>query len=538
MTDDDNRGTAYMAVQPIRAYNTLTHKKELFEPYTDDHVRIYTCGVTPYADAHIGHARPALIWSVIRKYLQMRGYRVTLVQNFTDVDDKIIERAAELGEEALPLARRFSDKYMASMRALGIDDADHYPLVSEHIPEIIEMVEALVAKDVAYAADGDVFYDVTRFPDYGDLSGQRLDQLLAGTRFEADERKRNPMDFALWKAAKPGEPAWDSPWGRGRPGWHIECSAMALKYLGNHIDFHGGGLDLVFPHHENEIAQSEAFTDAGPFVRFWVHNGLVNMQAEKMSKSVGNVVSVEALLDEYPAALLRFFLLNTHYRSPLEFSAETLADARRGWQRLNSAAADLDAFLAEADPEGAGTWTPGTGSSADPAAALDGLSERVEGAAATYLSAIAPVWQRFDAAMADDFNTAVALAALFDLVRATNAFRHYVSAQRTGPGADDLKLLRVAQRLLHTLAGELLGVLGDAALGAREDVRGQLIDGLMQLLLDLRATAREQKDWATADAIRDKLQALGIVVEDTAAGARWHIDTEQSGAGGDFDESR
>lgn len=512
-----------MSERPIRTYNTLTRKKEIFHPYEEDHVRIYACGVTPYAEAHIGHARPTLIWSVIRKYLQMRGYRVTLVQNFTDVDDKIIERAAELNEEPLQLAGRFADKYMASMRALGIEDADHYPLVSEHIEEILEMVEVLVAKDIAYAVDGDVFYDVTRFPDYGALSGQRLDELLAGTRFEADERKRNPMDFALWKAAKRGEPAWDSPWGPGRPGWHIECSAMALKYLGNQIDFHGGGMDLLFPHHENEIAQSEAYTGARPFVRFWVHNGLVNMHAEKMSKSIGNVISVEALLDDYPAPLLRFFLLNTHYRSPLELSDDALEDARRGWQRLNGGVAELDAYLRATRP---GTVDDEGGGAADPAADIASLHDRMQGAAATYLGVVASVWERFDAAMADDFNTAVAMAVLFDLVRASNAFRHHVSAQVGGPNEDDLLLLGTGQRLLHRLGGDLLGVLGGEQPAGVADARRHLIDGLMSVLLDVRATAREQKDWATADAIRDKLQALGIVVEDTAAGARWHIVTE------------
>lgn len=492
-----------MPRSPLRAYNTLTRTKELFEPLEDNHVRIYACGVTPYAEAHIGHARPTLIWSVIRKYLERRGYRVTLVQNFTDVDDKIIERARELDEDPLSLAGRFADKYLASMRALGIEDADHYPLVSEHIKEIVEMIEVLVAKDVAYDVDGDVFYDVTRFPEYGRLSGQRMDDLIAGTRIEPDERKRNPMDFALWKAAKPGEPAWDSPWGPGRPGWHIECSAMALKYLGNQIDFHGGGLDLVFPHHENELAQSEAYTGEAPFVRFWVHNGLVNMDAEKMSKSIGNVISVEELLQQYPSSLLRFFLLSTHYRSPLEFSDGALEDARRGWLRLNQGVDALEKFLREhgVDLEA----VPGDGSEA-------------ADSEAGYLAAIRTVEERFDAAMADDFNTALALAALFDFVRATNAYRQRVQKDGRTPDTFELSLLHKAHRVFQELAGDLLGVLGGAEEEVESGVDASLVGGLVELLIEVRTDARKNKNWAAADMIRDRLHDLGIALEDGAGG--------------------
>lgn len=507
----------------IRTYNTLTRKKETFVPLHDDHVRIYACGVTPYAEAHIGHARPTLIWSVIRKFLQKRGYRVTLVQNFTDVDDKIIERARELGEDPLDLSRRFADKYMASMRALGIEDADHYPLVSEHINDIIEMVTALVERDVAYAAEGDVFYDVTRFAEYGRLSGQRLDELMAGTRIEADERKRNPADFALWKAAKPGEPAWDSPWGPGRPGWHIECSAMALKYLGNEIDFHGGGLDLVFPHHENEIAQSEAYTGAAPFVRYWVHNGLVNMDTEKMSKSIGNVISVETLLEQYAPSLLRFFLLSTHYRSPLEFSDEALEDAQRGWRRLNDGFAELERFL-QAHPSAAPSGEAldedvGHGDDGHIAKLVSALRGKVDDDAAAYLLVLKSAEERFDEAMADDFNTALALASLFDLVRGTNAFRHRVQSRPGGPDETDLLMLDGARRVLQALAGDMLGVLGGAGQsGAEHNEDGVLLGGLIQLLLDVRAEARRKKDWAAADAIRDRLDGLGITLEDTSDG--------------------
>jgi cysteinyl-tRNA synthetase len=523
--------------QAIRVYNTLTRTKEEFHPFEEGHVRIYACGVTPYAEAHIGHARPALIWSVIRKYLEARGYRVTLVQNFTDVDDKIIDRANREGVHPLALARRFSEQYLESMRRLGIEAADFYPRVSDHIPQIIEMIQGLVEKGYAYVAGGDVFYDVTRFRDYGKLSGQRLDELMAGTRFEADERKRNPMDFALWKAAKPGEPAWDSPWGPGRPGWHIECSAMALHYLGNHVDFHGGGVDLVFPHHENEIAQSEAYTGRPPFVRFWVHNGLIKLGAEKMSKSLGNVVTVDELLERYPAPFLRFFLLNTHYRSPLEWSAQGLEDARRGWLRLTAAVVELRAFLrqhgiapqrtaAEAAPQG-GERPGEPGPLLRSALDVEALRPALDAEGTKYMEVVASAPGRFDEAMADDFNTALAIAVLFDLARATNGFRQRL-ARRGSVSAAEAALLAEAERVFAALGEELLGVIGD-----EEDVRAAgrtaddaLVKALVELLLEVRQKARAAKDWATADAIRARLGELGIVVEDTAAGSRWRFREE------------
>lgn len=523
-----------MMSQPIRVYNTLTRTKERFEPPADHHVRIYACGVTPYAEAHIGHARPALIWSVIRKYLEARGYRVTLVQNFTDVDDKIIDRARAEGEEPLRLAARFSQQYLDAMRRLGIEDADRYPRVSEHIPDIVEMIETLVEKGFAYVVDGDVFYDVTRFPEYGKLSGQRLDELMAGTRFEADERKRNPMDFALWKAAKPGEPAWDSPWGPGRPGWHIECSAMSLKYLGNHIDFHGGGLDLVFPHHENEIAQSEAYTGRPPFVRYWVHNGLIKMGAEKMSKSLGNVVSVEALLERHPAELIRFYLLNTHYRSPLEFSDEAFEDARRGWRRLATAVAELRRFMAEhgLPRSGAEEQAPADdGPAADPGAALrspidpDALAPQLDEAGRLFAEALAETPARFDAAMADDFNTALAIAALFDLARAVNGYRQHLARRGAGVNEAEAAVLQGAEAVFTRLGGELLGVVPpeDAAERAAADGAAdeRLVAALIELVLEVRQEARAAKNWAVADRIRARLQELGVVIEDTPEGTRW-----------------
>ncbi|OUN00720.1 MAG: cysteine--tRNA ligase [Firmicutes bacterium ZCTH02-B6] len=496
----------------IRVYNTLTRRKEVFEPVEPGHVRIYACGVTPYAEAHIGHARPALLWSVIRKYLQWRGFRVTLVQNFTDVDDKIIQRARERGEEPLALADRFAAQYLDAMRRLGIEEADHYPRVSQHIREIVEMIAVLEQKGFAYAVDGDVFFDVTRFPDYGKLSGQRMEELMAGTRFETDERKRNPMDFALWKAAKPGEPSWESPWGPGRPGWHIECSAMSLAYLGNSFDFHGGGMDLVFPHHENEIAQSEAYTGQPPFVRFWVHNGLVKMGAEKMSKSLGNVVGIDELLERHPAALIRFLLLNTHYRSPVEFSGQALAEARKGWQRLNGAFLELKAWLRDT------TGGHASGKTESEWARLDEAGLR-------FLETVNQTPARFDAAMADDFNTPLAIAVLFDLARETNGFRQRLLKRGQGATPAETALMQRALGVYKRLGGWLLGILDERAeVGTGESP--QLLAGVLGLLLEVRQEARARKDWATADRIRDRLRELGVVVEDTPAGSRWKLAEE------------
>ncbi|HHY92715.1 MAG TPA: cysteine--tRNA ligase, partial [Firmicutes bacterium] len=308
---------------PLVVYNTLTRRKEEFQPREPGKVGIYVCGVTPYNFCHVGNARPYLVWDVFRRYFTYKGFSVRYIQNFTDVDDKIINKAREEGVSALAVADRYIKEYFTDMDALGIQRADVYPRVTDHIPDIIRVVEGLVKSGHAYVLDGDVYYSVESFPAYGKLSGRSLEELKAGARIEVNENKRHPMDFALWKASKEGEPAWDSPWGPGRPGWHIECSVMALKYLGEGFDFHGGGSDLIFPHHENEIAQSEAYTGT-PFARYWVHNGFVNMGGEKMAKSVGNVVRVREVLERFPGAALRYYMLSTHYRSPIDFSLEEM----------------------------------------------------------------------------------------------------------------------------------------------------------------------------------------------------------------------
>ena len=382
----------------IRVYNTMTRQKEEFVPRNDNRVGIYVCGVTPYSHTHLGHARPNVIWDVIKKFLRSQGYETFHVQNFTDVDDKIIARANEEGIPALELSRRFIQEYLDSMDALGVERADLYPKVSEHISDIIAMVEQLIANGHAYEVDGNVFFSVSSFPEYGKLSNQKRDELLEGTRFEVDPSKRDAADFALWKKAKPGEPAWDSPWGPGRPGWHIECSAMSHKYLGCEFDFHGGGSDLVFPHHENEIAQSEAATGETS-ARYWVHNGMLNLQDTKMSKSLGNFVTVQDLTKRYPKELIRFYLLSTHYRSELEYYEGKLDEMARGWNRLNEAVVNLQSLI------GAPSVT----------CEVSAEDEKV-------LGRINEIEESIVEALADDFNTAQAIGHLFDLTREINSY--------------------------------------------------------------------------------------------------------------------
>jgi len=495
----------------IHVYNTMTRTKQPLSPRRAGKVDIYVCGVTPYAQTHIGHARPSVVWDVIRRYLRHRGYEVRLVQNFTDVEDKIIAAAAGRGMEALELAEEYSQQYLKDMDALGVQRADHYPRASAHMDDIIEMVQRLVDKGHAYAVDGDVYYEVSRFRGYGKLSGRTLEQLRAGARIEVDERKRDPADFALWKAAKPGEPSWSSPWGLGRPGWHIECSAMSLRLLGNGFEFHGGGTELIFPHHENEIAQSEAYTGEAPFCQCWVHHGMINLKEEKMSKSLGNIISIGELLERWPAEAFRVFLLTSHYRKPVEFSDQALDDAVRGQQRLQGALESLAEFVDrhQADDTG-GDGDQGTAEEAGPADAAEEAARRLRGAADE-------ARERFRAAMDDDFNTGRALAALFDLARKGNAF---VAGAHEGPAA--AAAAREAMDALDELGRGVLGVLRPTGAGNR-DAAGRLVPHLVELLLEVRQQARAGRDFATADAIRDRLALLGVVVEDTPQGARWRL---------------
>jgi cysteinyl-tRNA synthetase len=472
----------------LRIYNTLTRRKEPFAPLVPGEVRMYVCGITPYDVSHIGHARSALVFDVIVRHLGYRGYRARFVKNYTDVDDKIIARANQLGIRTIgELTEPYIRSYRDDMAKLGILPPTKAPRATAHVPEMVELIERLVAAGVAYVVDGDVYFEVRRFPPYGRLSGKNLDELLAGARVGVDERKRDPRDFALWKAAKPGEPSWPSPWGPGRPGWHIECSAMAMKYLGETLDIHGGGEDLVFPHHECEIAQSEAATGK-PFARYWVHNGFVNLGAEKMSKSLGNVLTVEALLERHDPDALRLYLLQTHYRNPVEFSEEGVAGVRRPLERFRELV-DEAGSLAPADPE------PGP----------DG----------TFLATVAAQRERFEAAMDDDFNTPQAIGALNLLGTALTEERERVRAG-VRSGRDFVTGVGVLTDLGKVLGLSMEGHRFRRAQAFQPEERARI-----EALVEERNAARRRRDWARADALRAELDALGVVVEDTPAGPKW-----------------
>ena len=471
----------------LNVYNTMTRKKEPFQPLKKGEVSIYCCGVTPYNHPHIGNARPFVTWDVIRRYFARKGYKVRYIQNFTDVDDKIINAANKEGVTWKDISDRYIQSYFESMDALNVRHADVYPRVSETIPEIIDMVQTLVDKGYAYPVDGDVYYSVEKFPGYGKLSGRKLEDMQAGARIEVDTRKHHPMDFALWKAAKPGEPSWDSPWGKGRPGWHIECSAMSLKYLGEKFDIHGGGSDLIFPHHENEIAQSQAcIGDPHSFAQYWMHNGFITIHEEKMSKSKGNFFTVKEILDKYPGEVVRFFILQTHYRSPLDFSEERLEEAKTSLGRLQN----TQAYVGE---------LAGKDGDADTAAGLAAKAEELVKA--------------FDEAMDDDFNTALAISQLFALSKEINIYYQAVTAE--GKAFDKANFLR-AKAAWDAMAG-VIGIFEQQE-SSKDD---GLTDKLMALIISIRQDARKSKNWAVADKIRDDLKAAGVVLEDTPNGVRW-----------------
>lgn len=474
----------------LKVYNTLTKQKEEFTPLEQGKVKIYVCGVTPYNHPHIGNARPFVTWDIIRRYLTYRGYNVFYVQNFTDVDDKIINTALAEGVNWDVVANRYIASYFEVMDQLQVRRADLYPRVSDHIDGIVSMVETLVDKGNAYVIDGDVYYSVESFDEYGKLSGRSLDDMMAGARVDVDDRKRHPMDFALWKSAKPGEPSWESPWGQGRPGWHIECSAMSAKYLGKSFDFHGGGSDLIFPHHENEIAQSEAYTGCEPFVRYWIHNGFITVNQEKMSKSLNNFFLVKDILEHFPADTVRFFLVATHYRSPLDFSDERLAESSRSLERLRIAIENLQ-YLAK---------QPAADSDADSAALVN---------------AAAQAKKDFEAAMDDDFNTALAVSVLFGLAKEINI---YYSKLDGKAGCDQTAV--TAARDIYYLIADILGILTAEREGKVQGDNG-LAEQLMDIIIAIRQQARQKKDWPLADSIRDQLGAVGIVLEDSQQGVRW-----------------
>lgn len=475
----------------LRLYNTMTGQKEAFVPLQKGRVGMYVCGPTTYNYIHLGNARPLVVFDTVRRHLEYLGYQVSYVQNFTDVDDKIINKAREEGVPAQELAGRYVEEYFKDADALGVKRATVHPRVSEHMDEIIGFVEGLVKKGFAYEKEGDVYFSVGRFASYGKLSKRSLEDLQAGARVEVDERKVHPGDFALWKKAKPGEPSWSSPWGQGRPGWHIECSAMSHKYLGPTFDIHAGGFDLIFPHHENEIAQSEALHGV-PMAKYWMHNGFITVNEEKMSKSLGNFFLLRDILDKFPSDVVRFYLLSTHYRSPLDFDDEKLEAAKKGLERLKTAYRLLEEAILNAQK--------------------DKAVSRPEGAE-EFLQEINNLENRFVEAMNDDFNTALAIAVLFDIARAVNS---HITGQeaRSNPAA-----LKKAQ----VLFGELAGILGLSLKKEKQEEQSGLVDSLLNIIIGLRQEARKKKDYQTADNIRDGLKEIGIVLEDTPQGVRWRF---------------
>lgn len=460
----------------IKLYNTLTRQKEDFVPLVEGKVKMYVCGPTVYNFIHIGNARPPIVFDMVRKYLQYRGYDVKYVSNFTDVDDKIIRVANELGEEVPVVSQRFINAYFDDVLALGCSKADAHPRVTESMDIILDFIQTLIDKGYAYESDGDVYYRTRRFNGYGKLSHQSIDDLHAGARIEVGEKKEDPLDFVLWKAAKAGEIYWESPWGKGRPGWHIECSAMAKKYLGDSIDIHAGGQDLAFPHHENEIAQSEAYTGK-PFAKYWMHNGYINIDNEKMSKSLGNFVLVNDILKKHDPQVLRFFMLSVHYRNPINYSDDLLGNAAAALDRLKTSYHNLQYRLSTA---------------------TDLVDHKEE-----WLEKVEELHNQFITEMDDDFNTANGISVLFELSKQAN---YYLMEQQTHTD--------VLQAFIREFE-ELFGVLG---LSLQND---ELLDEDIEKLIEERIQARKNRDFKRSDEIRDELKARNIILEDTPQGTRW-----------------
>ncbi|KEF36460.1 cysteinyl-tRNA synthetase [Schinkia azotoformans MEV2011] len=461
----------------IKFYNTLTRSKEEFKPIKDGKVKMYVCGPTVYNYIHIGNARPAIVFDTVRRYLQYRGYEVKYVSNFTDVDDKLIKAAKELGEDVPTIADRFIQAFYEDVTALGVKKADVHPRVMENMDIIIEFIETLIQKGYAYESEGDVYFRTRKFDDYGKLSHQPIDDLRLGARIEVGEKKQDPLDFALWKAAKEGEIYWESPWGKGRPGWHIECSAMAKKYLGETIDIHAGGQDLTFPHHENEIAQSEALTGK-TFANYWLHNGYIQIDNEKMSKSLGNFVLVHDIIKQIDPQVLRFFMLSVHYRNPINFSQELLESAKSGLERIRTAYENLS-YRKESST---------------------GLTDSNE----EWLKVIEGIHEQFIIEMDDDINTANAISVLFDLAKQANIY---------------LRENQTSSEVIHAFMEQFENLAG--VLGITLQKEKELLDEEIEELLQKRIDARKNRDFALADQIRDQLKDMNIVLEDTPQGTRW-----------------
>jgi cysteinyl-tRNA synthetase len=486
----------------IKLYNSATRKKEVFKPIKEGEVGIYVCGVTVYDLCHIGHARSAIVFDVLVRYFKARGFKVTYVRNFTDIDDKIIERAKSTGEDTDILAERYINTFCEDMNTLGVLEADLEPKATEHIDDIIDMTKRLVEKGFAYVIDGTVYFSVEKFDSYGQLSGRRLEDMVAGARVSVDAKKRNPMDFVLWKKAKQGEPEWDSPWGKGRPGWHIECSAMSCKYLGANFDIHGGGRDLIFPHHENERAQAMAANETD-FANYWIHNGFLTVESEKMSKSLGNFITIKDALALYHSQVLRFFLLSKHYGSPLDFAASSLLEARSGIIRIYRTLQRLEEIIGPYEIDSTEIMEPY-------------LSDIEEGSFKDH----------FVQAMDDDLNTAAALGLIFDKIRDINRLID------SSISLDNIKPQLIRER------AEILGCA--KTMGLLEEEPSQFLKKItetssridieeIEILIQARNKARKEKDWLKADAIRDELSEKDIILEDGPKGTKWRFNFKESG---------
>jgi len=482
----------------IRLYNTASRRKEDFQPIKEGKAGIYVCGVTVYDLCHIGHARSTIVFDVLVRYFRARGLDVTYVRNFTDVDDKIIARASELGKETAALAQEYIDAFYEDMDRLGVMRADHEPRATEHINGMIEMIERLIDKGYAYVKEGDVYYSVESLKDYGKLSGRRLEDMKAGSRIAVDERKRHPMDFALWKAAKPGEPQWPSPWGPGRPGWHMECSVMSNHFLGSTFDIHGGGRDLLFPHHENERAQSMA-ANGVDFARYWVHNGFVTVESEKMSKSLGNFITIRDALEDYHPEVLRLFLLSKHYRSPLDFSKKDVLDLQSGLVRIYRTIQRLEGLLGLYEMGKDDTSSPMSGKTQD------------------------GFLKQFVDRMDDDLNTAGALGLVFEKVKEMNRL---MDLHDDSPDTVDLSRLEGDRHDLFAVA-RVLGILNEDPEVFFKDL-AQPAEGIdadeIESMIQERSKAKAEKDWARADAIRDRFKEKGVILEDGPQGTTWRFD--------------
>ncbi|HYT00686.1 MAG TPA: cysteine--tRNA ligase [Thermoplasmata archaeon] len=465
---------------PIRVYNSLTRTKEAFVPLHGNRVSMFVCGLTPQDATHMGHAKTYVAFDVVARYLHHKGFHVFYLQNVTDIEDRIIDKMRSSGREWKDIVGEYFAEYLEVMGKLRCNSVDAYAFATDYIDEIVEQIQGLISKGHAYAAeDGSVYFDTTTFGDWGKLSGQKVEQLRPGARVTIEERKRHPADFVLWRAQKPGEPAWDSPWGKGRPGWHIEDTAITIRHFGPQYDVHGGATELLFPHHEAEIAQAESYTGVKPFVKYWMHGGMVMVKGEEMHKSLGNYWAVRAALKLYEPEVIRFFLINVQYRGPIDFAPELLDEAKRSYERLRETVRNVEAERRRAPRTGKG-------------------NRELDAATTKALAA-------FDAAMSDDFNTREAIAVLFDYARVVN------KALETGAGRASLDGTAAAFRTF----GEVLGLFEPPAEAA------DLVDGLMSLLVQLREDARARKDFVSADRIRDSLGALGVVLEDTRDGVRW-----------------